>query len=103
MNHNEGGQLGFSVLLFQDIAVILASTFIPILAGSGGENNDWLKISMKMLACAGMLIGCRYLLRPLFRYIVASGVREVFTATALLVVLGSSLFMDALGLWHWAL
>ncbi|AWK15254.1 glutathione-regulated potassium-efflux system protein KefB [Candidatus Fukatsuia symbiotica] len=98
MNHNEGGQLGFSVLLFQDMAVIPALALIPILAGSGGENNDWLKISMKMVAFAGMLIGCRYLLRPLFRYIVASGVREVFTAAALLVVLGSALFMDALGL-----
>ncbi|WP_342221411.1 glutathione-regulated potassium-efflux system protein KefB [Candidatus Fukatsuia endosymbiont of Tuberolachnus salignus] len=98
MNHNEGGQLGFSVLLFQDMAVIPALALIPILAGSGGENNDWLKISMKMVAFAGMLIGCRYLLRPLFRYIVASGVREVFTAAALLVVLGWALFMDALGL-----
>lgn len=45
-----------------------------------------------------MLLGGRYLLRPLFRYIAASGVREIFTAAALLVVLGAALFMDALGL-----
>lgn len=50
-----------------------------------------------MLAFGGMLIGGRYLLRPIFRLIVASGVREVFTAAALLVVLGSALFMDTLG------
>ncbi|EKN4697836.1 glutathione-regulated potassium-efflux system protein KefB [Yersinia ruckeri] len=97
MNHNEGGQLGFSVLLFQDIAVIPALALIPILAGGGGA-NDWAKIGLKVAAFAVMLIGGRYLLRPLFRYIVASGVREVFTAAALLVVLGSALFMDALGL-----
>jgi glutathione-regulated potassium-efflux system protein KefB len=45
-----------------------------------------------------MLIGGRFLLRPLFRYIASSGVREIFTAAALLVVLGAALFMDALGL-----
>ncbi|EGY28584.1 transporter, monovalent cation:proton antiporter-2 (CPA2) family [Candidatus Regiella insecticola 5.15] len=99
MNRNEGGQLGFSVLLFQDIAIIPALALIPLLAGChGAVENDWGKISLKMAAFAGMLIGCRYLLRPLFRYIVASGAREVFTAAALLVVLGSALFMDMLGL-----
>ncbi|HDL6534626.1 TPA: glutathione-regulated potassium-efflux system protein KefB [Yersinia enterocolitica] len=98
MNRNEGGQLGFSVLLFQDMAVIPALALIPILAGGGGETNDWVRIGTKVAAFAGILIGGRYLLRPLFRYIVASGVREVFTAAALLVVLGSALFMDALGL-----
>ncbi|VDZ71377.1 glutathione-regulated potassium-efflux system protein (K(+)/H(+)antiporter) [Atlantibacter hermannii] len=45
-----------------------------------------------------MLIGGRYLLRPVFRFIASSGVREVFTAATLLLVLGSALFMDALGL-----
>lgn len=45
-----------------------------------------------------MLIGGRYLLRPVFRFIAGSGVREVFTAATLLLVLGSALFMDALGL-----
>ncbi|AIN12987.1 glutathione-regulated potassium-efflux system protein KefB [Yersinia pseudotuberculosis] len=98
MNRNEGGQLGFSVLLFQDMAVIPALALIPILAGNEGGANDWVKIGLKIAAFAGMLIGGRYLLRPLFRYIVASEVREVFTAAALLVVLGSALFMDALGL-----
>ncbi|CAM3337004.1 MULTISPECIES: glutathione-regulated potassium-efflux system protein KefB [Yersinia] len=98
MNRNEGGQLGFSVLLFQDMAVIPALALIPILAGGGGGANDWARIALKVAAFAGMLIGGRYLLRPLFRYIVASGVREVFTAAALLVVLGSAIFMDALGL-----
>lgn len=57
-----------------------------------------MKVGMKVLAFAGMLVGGRYLLRPIFRYIAASGVREVFTAASLLLVLGSALFMDALGL-----
>ena len=98
MNRSEAGQLGFSVLLFQDLAVIPALALVPLLAGSDNGSIDWMKLGMKVLAFAGMLIGGRYLLRPIFRYIAASGVREVFTAAALLLVLGSALFMDALGL-----
>ncbi|HGC6387930.1 TPA: glutathione-regulated potassium-efflux system protein KefB [Cronobacter dublinensis] len=98
MNRTEGGQLGFSVLLFQDLAVIPALAMVPLLAGNGDEHPDWMKIGMKVLAFGGMLIGGRYLLRPVFRFIAGSGVREVFTAAALLLVLGSALFMDLLGL-----
>ncbi|ELY3804012.1 glutathione-regulated potassium-efflux system protein KefB [Cronobacter sakazakii] len=98
MNRTEGGQLGFSVLLFQDLAVIPALAMVPLLAGNGDEHPDWLKIGMKVLAFAVMLVGGRYLLRPVFRFIAGSGVREVFTAAALLLVLGSALFMDLLGL-----
>ena len=98
MNRSEAGQLGFSVLLFQDLAVIPALALVPLLAGSDSGNIDWMKVGMKVLAFAGMLVGGRYLLRPIFRFIAASGVREVFTAAALLLVLGSALFMDALGL-----
>ena len=98
MNRNETGQLGFSVLLFQALAVIPARALIPLVAGSGDEHFDWMKIGMKVLAFGGMLVGGRYLLRPVFRFIAASGVREVFTAATLLLVLGSALFMDALGL-----
>ena len=98
MNRNEGGQLGFSVLLFQDMAVIPALALVPLLAGGDSGHVDWLKVGMKVLAFGGMLIGGRYLLRPILRFIAASGVREVFTAASLLLVLGSALFMDALGL-----
>lgn len=80
------------------MAVIPALALIPILAGAGGTSDDWAKIALKVAAFGGMLIGGRFLLRPLFRYIAASGVREIFTAAALLLVLGSALFMEALGL-----
>ncbi len=99
MNRSEAGQLGFSVLLFQDLAVIPALALVPLLAGTdAGQATDWMKVGMKVLAFAGMLVGGRYLLRPIFRYIAASGVKEIFTASALLLVIGSALFMDALGL-----
>lgn len=99
MNRNESGQLGFSVLLFQDLAVIPALALVPLLAGHDASHpTDWIKIGMKVLAFAGMLVGGRFLLRPIFRFIAGSDVREIFTAAALLLVIGSALFMDALGL-----
>ena len=98
MYRNEGGQLGFAVLLFQDMAVIPALALIPFLTGGGSGPSDWMKIGLKLAAFFGMLVGGRYLLRPLFRYIAAANVREVFTAAALLLVLGAALFMDMLGL-----
>ena len=98
MNRSESGQLGFSVLLFQDLAVIPVLALVPLLAGNGDDHPDWVKIGIKVLVFAGVLVGGRYLLRPVFRFIAASGVREVFTAATLLLVLGSALFMDALGL-----
>ncbi|MBS0848295.1 glutathione-regulated potassium-efflux system protein KefB [Citrobacter sp. JGM124] len=97
MNRSESGQLGFSVLLFQDLAVIPAMALVPLLAGKGDEHPDWVIIGLKALAFIAMLVGGRYLLRPLFRLIAASGVREVFTAASLLLVLGAALFMEALG------
>lgn len=97
MSRSESGQLGFSVLLFQDLAVIPALALVPLLAGNGDDHTDWIKVGLKALAFIGMLLGGRYLLRPVFRFIAGSGVREVFTAASLLLVLGSALFMDALG------
>ncbi|TKI04983.1 glutathione-regulated potassium-efflux system protein KefB [Martelella alba] len=98
MNRNEGGQLGFAVLLFQDIAVIPALALIPFLSGGGGGPSDWMKITMKVAAFLVMLLGGRFLLKPVFRYIAAANVREIFTAASLLLVLGAALFMDLLGL-----
>lgn len=97
MNRSESGQLGFSVLLFQDLAVIPAMALVPLLAGNENEHPDWIILGLKVLAFLAMLVGGRYLLRPLFRFIAASGVREVFTAASLLLVLGSALFMEMLG------
>ncbi len=70
--------------------MIPALALVPLLAGSADEHVNWLTVGMKVLAFAGMLIGGRYLLRPVFRFIASSGVREVFTAATLLLVLGSA-------------
>lgn len=93
----DGGQSGFAVLLFQDIAVVPALALVPILAGKGTTGADWFTILSKVIGLAILVLACRYLLRPIFRYVAASGVREVFTATALLVVLGAAVLMQEIG------
>lgn len=53
MSRSESGQLGFSVLLFQDLAVIPALALVPLLAGSGDDHFDWATVGIKVLAFGG--------------------------------------------------
>lgn len=93
----ETGQSGFAVLLFQDIAVIPMLAMLPLLSG-GQSSGDWLDAFWVIGSVIVLLVGGHFLLRPLFRFVVMSGVRELFTVAALLVVLGISVAMQKLGL-----
>lgn len=90
------GKAGFAVLLFQDIAVIPMLAILPILAGGGG--GSWLDLAWMFGGIATLLIGGHFLLRPLFRWVVLSGVRELFNVAALLLVVGIAWAMQSLGL-----
>ncbi len=96
LTRTETGQSGFAVLLFQDIAVIPMLAFMPLLAGNAAGN--WLDGVWMLVGVVGLMVGGHFLLRPLFRYVIASGVRELFTVTALLMVIGIALLMEQLGL-----
>lgn len=98
MTRNDGGQSGFAILLFQDMAVVPVLALIPMLAVGASDTTDWSMIAIRVGGVAALLLGGRYLLRPLFRMIANTGVREVFTAAALLVVLGTAFLMQAIGL-----
>ncbi|WP_409432319.1 monovalent cation:proton antiporter-2 (CPA2) family protein [Litorimonas sp. RW-G-Af-16] len=107
------GKSGFAVLLFQDIIVIAMIAVLPILGvmagfepvssydSHGAESHGPTGV-FRLLAIFGVLIGMvvagRLLLRPIFRLIARSRVRETFTAIALLLVIGSALLMGWLGL-----
>ncbi|ENK1257338.1 glutathione-regulated potassium-efflux system protein KefB [Vibrio vulnificus] len=93
----ETGQSGFAILLFQDIAVIPMLAILPLLAGSGDTVNGWGSLTT-FVSVIVLLVGGHFLLRPLLRYVVLTGVRELFTVTALLVVLGIAMLMQQLGL-----
>lgn len=94
------GRLAFAILLFQDLAVIPFLALVPLLGGQALAAGSALWVSV--LQVIGMIVllvvGSRYLLRPLFRFVAGTKLSEVFTAAALLVVLGTSLAADAVGL-----
>ncbi|MBG6142212.1 CPA2 family monovalent cation:H+ antiporter-2/glutathione-regulated potassium-efflux system ancillary protein KefC [Labrenzia sp. EL_142] len=119
----QGGQNSFSVLLTQDIAVIPMLAILPLLAGAhggsggseahaGGEHGEaaahggealaalpgWAQGLIILAVIAAIIFAGRHLLRPVFRFIAEAHLREIFTATALLLVIGIALLMDFVGL-----
>lgn len=104
------GQSAFSVLLFQDIAVIPMLAIFPLLAGNAATDAashapslrdnlpGWAQTLVVLGAVAIIIIAGRYLVRPLMRIIARTRVRELFTATALLMVVGIAVLMNLVGL-----
>lgn len=110
-----GGRSSFSVLLSQDIAVIPMLAFLPLLALPGLHNSTnhgdveatmslveglpgWGVTLVTIGAVATVILGGYYLTWPLFRFIAASRLREMFTAVTLLLVIGIALLMTLVGL-----
>ncbi len=93
------GRAAFAVLLFQDIAVIPFLALVPLLAPqAGGTPADWRMAVAAIAAIAAVVVIGRYLLRPVLRVLATTEVPEVFTAAALLLVIGVSLLMQSVGL-----
>jgi glutathione-regulated potassium-efflux system ancillary protein KefC/glutathione-regulated potassium-efflux system protein KefB len=95
------GRAAFGVLLFQDLAVIPLIALVPLLAGEGANMKNTIhfdEILKAVLVLAGFIIGGHYLLRPILRLVASAQIQEIFTAAALLVVLGAATLMEALGL-----
>ncbi|MCB1452644.1 MAG: cation:proton antiporter [Rhizobiaceae bacterium] len=126
--NSDGGQASFSVLLFQDIAVIPMLALMPLLAapellGAAAEIvphgaeaghaaeaghgpalslveglNSWQTALVTIAAIGIVVAGGSYLTRPIFRFIAMAQLRELFTATALMMVVGIALLMSLVGL-----
>ena len=114
---SEGGEASFSVLLVQDVAVIPILALLPLLAlpelfvGEAGHGDGshggldltatmpvWLAALARIAAVGAVIAIGIFAIRPLFRYIAAANLRELFTATALGVVIGIALLMSLVGL-----
>jgi len=107
-----GGEASFAVLLFQDIAVIPIIALMPLLAawpggGATAQTTEagimaslpaWQKPLLVVAVVVLIVSAGRFLLRPFFRYIAQTKLREMFTATALFLVVGIALLMQKLGL-----
>jgi monovalent cation:proton antiporter-2 (CPA2) family protein len=94
-----GGQASFSVLLFQDLAVIPLMLVLALLSPDGGvQAFDWLAAGKALGLIALLVLSGRFLLRPLLRFIAQTGLREIFIAFSLLLVVGIAALMSAVGL-----
>ena len=95
------GRSSFAILLFQDLAVIPILALLPLLApGTGVDDGEpiWITVPRAIAVIAAVIIGGKYLLRYVLRAVAWTRVNEVFTATALLTVIGVALVMDLVGL-----
>lgn len=89
------GRGAFAILLMQDLYVIPLIAAIPLFADntaahSGFRLGDALIVAGTIIA---LIVGGRYLLRPVLRFVAGTNIAEIFTATALLVVIGAALLM----------
>jgi glutathione-regulated potassium-efflux system protein KefB len=95
------GQRIISVLLLEDLAIVPLLALVAFLA-PGGEHTGWTErltgVAIGMGSIVGLIVAGRYLLNPFFRILAESRAREVMTAAALLVVLGSALALQLGGL-----
>jgi monovalent cation:proton antiporter-2 (CPA2) family protein len=100
------GESTFAVLLFQDMAVIPMLALLPLF-GTGGPDMStalldgmpaWLHPVVVVGVVVAIVVAGRYLLQPLFRWIAATGLREIFTAFSLFLVIGIALLMQGIGL-----
>ncbi|MGL6289154.1 MAG: monovalent cation:proton antiporter-2 (CPA2) family protein [Silanimonas sp.] len=96
-----GGRSALAVSLFQDIMVIPILLFVAWLAPAGGGHGEGGHAAFSPLAAAGLVVGmvvlARFAMRPLLRFIANTGLREVFVAFALLLVLGSAVAAEHVG------
>lgn len=103
------GQSAFAVLLFQDIAVIPMLAILPLLAVTNPDllvsasseqasYTGWIEGLIVVGVIAAIIFGGKYLMNPIFGFIAKSKLREIFTASALLLVIGVALAMQSIGL-----
>ena len=95
----EYGQSSFAVLLMQDLVAIPALAIIPTLSDSDTAQGLSLKtVGLFLLIIAGLVLVSRFLIRPAFRIISATRIRELFTAITLVIILGVASLMLSIGL-----
>ncbi|MGL4237961.1 monovalent cation:proton antiporter-2 (CPA2) family protein [Tabrizicola sp.] len=95
------GQRMVSILLLEDLAIVPLLALVAFLAPGGGDltmTDRLVDVAIGLGAIAALVVAGVYLLNPMFRLLAASRAREVMTAAALLVVLGSALWMQLGGL-----
>jgi CPA2 family monovalent cation:H+ antiporter-2 len=110
LSQTVSGQASFSVLLFQDIAVIPILAILPLLAVHGTSISEsghqtfidqfpgWLQAISLFLAVGIIYAAGRFLIVPMLRLIAKTQLRELFTASALFLIVAIAMLMQLVGL-----
>jgi monovalent cation:proton antiporter-2 (CPA2) family protein len=94
-----GGQASFSVLLFQDLAVIPLMLVLGLMQSNKSSSSlDWGAAAAAVGMIVGLIVAGRLLLRPVLRYVANTRQREVFVGFALMLVIGIAGLMEMVGL-----
>jgi monovalent cation:proton antiporter-2 (CPA2) family protein len=93
------GQIAFAVLLFQDLAVIPLMLGLALLVPqTNGMHVDWMVVLRGLALIVVIVMGGNFVLRPVLRYIANTGMREIFVAFALFLIMSVALLMQSVGL-----
>jgi CPA2 family monovalent cation:H+ antiporter-2 len=95
------GRATFAVLLLQDLAVVPLLFLVGALGGETGQGlaaGLALAFAQAAAAIAGIVTFGRLALAPLYRVVAATRSPEIFTATTLLVVIGTAVATASAGL-----
>jgi glutathione-regulated potassium-efflux system ancillary protein KefC/glutathione-regulated potassium-efflux system protein KefB len=94
------GRAAFSILLFQDLAVLPMLAVLPLMSPlqSAHTGSPWFALVKLVAVIAIVTVGGRLVLRPALRIVARIRVTEVFTAAALLVVIATALLVNEVGL-----
>lgn len=94
------GQRTFSLLLFQDLAIVPLLAMIPLIARQQGEvaPDRLANFGVAIGAIVAVIVAGRYLLNPLFQVIARTGAREAMIAAALFVVMAAAVTVELAGL-----
>lgn len=95
------GQSIVSTLIFEDLAIVPLLASIAFLApeqAGAEQGTNWTAIGAGLVGVLILVASGKWLMNPLFKMISKAHIREMMTAAALLVVLGSALLMELSGL-----
>lgn len=95
------GESAFAVSLFQDLGVVPLMLILGLLSPAAEASSglfNWQKIGIAIALIVGMILIGRFLLKPVLRMIAKTGMREIFIATAMLLIMGSALLTATAGL-----
>lgn len=92
------GRDSFSILLFQDLAVIPLLALLPLLSTEAEQTFHWKDAMISLAVIVGFVVLGRLLLKPTFKWVASTKNRELFTAASLLTVMGTAALMERSGL-----